>query len=352
MQIKNKKAYKVGGGKVKAIYLDKINTFSERKLPIPECGENQVTVQMKAVGVCGSDVHYWKNGRIGQFIVKEPLILGHECSGVISKIGNKVTKLSVGDRVVLEPGIPCMKCEYCLKGRYNLCPNIVFFATPPDDGILVENIVYDENFVFKIPDEIRDFGLATVVEPLSVGVFATERIAPNLGECAIVFGAGIIGIACLLAAKAAGCKYVAVADIRDDRLEWARLMGADEVINTRREAVPENMFDFGYEATGADACYHFATQCIKQGGRIAIVGMGDELQQVPLVEYICKEISIIPSFRYANTYPIALELLVNNREKLIQLITHRIPFSLTGVQEAFRIASEDASAVKVVIEFE
>lgn len=336
---------------MKAVYLDEVRTFSERELPKPQCGSHQVVVQMKAAGVCGSDVHYWENGRIGQFVVREPLILGHECSGVVTAVGNEVTRFDVGDRVVLEPGVPCMKCEHCLKGRYNLCQNIVFFATPPDDGILVESIAYDENFVFKIPDEITDFGLATMAEPMSVGVFATERIEPCLGERAVVFGAGIIGITCLLAAKAAGCRHVTVADIRDDRLEWAAEMGADQVINTRTDVLPENAFDFGYEATGADACYSLAAKCIKPGGRLALIGMGGEVQQVPMVDYVCKEISVIPSFRYANTYPTALGLLVDNREKLMQLITHRIQFSLGGVEKAFRIAAEEPTAVKVVIEF-
>lgn len=336
---------------MKAIYLDKINTFSEKELAKPECGERQVLVRMKAVGVCGSDVHYWKNGRIGQFVVEEPLILGHECSGVITDVGEKVSKFAVGDRVVLEPGIPCMKCKHCLKGRYNLCQNIVFFATPPDDGVLVEEIAYDEDYVFKIPDEVTDYGLATMAEPLSVGLFATQRIKPALGEKAIIFGAGIIGITCLLAAKAAGCKDITVADIRDDRLACAKEMGADQVVNTMKDQIPDNTFDFGYEATGADACYNLAVKCIKPGGRIAMIGMGPEIQKVDMVDYVCKEITIVPSFRYSNTYPLVLDLLKDNQEKLKQLITHRVPFSLEGVEEAFHIASEDPSAVKVVVEF-
>ena len=336
---------------MKAIYLDKINTFSEKELAKPECGERQVLVRMKAVGVCGSDVHYWKNGRIGQFVVEEPLILGHECSGVITDVGEKVSKFAVGDRVVLEPGIPCMKCEHCLKGRYNLCQNIVFFATPPDDGVLVEEIAYDEDYVFKIPDEVTDYGLATMAEPLSVGLFATQRIKPALGEKAIIFGAGIIGITCLLAAKAAGCKDITVADIRDDRLACAKEMGADQVVNTMKDQIPDNTFDFGYEATGADACYNLAVKCIKPGGRIAMIGMGPEIQKVDMVDYVCKEITIVPSFRFSNTYPLVLDLLKDNQEKLKQLITHRVPFSLEGVEEAFHIASEDPSAVKVVVEF-
>lgn len=336
---------------MKAIYLDKIQTFSEREVENPVCGEHQVVVQMKAVGVCGSDVHYWQNGRIGQFVVKDPMILGHESAGIVTQTGSKVTKLSVGDRVVMEPGIPCMKCRHCLEGRYNLCQNIVFFATPPDDGVLIESMAYDENFVYKIPDEITDFGLATMSEPMSVGVFATERIMPRLGERAIIFGAGIIGITCLIAARAAGCKHITVADIRDDRLKWAKEAGADRVVNTTRETLPDNEYDFGYEASGADACYSLAAKCIRPGGRLAMIGMGPEIQKAPIVDYVCKEITILPSFRYANTYPTALRLTADYKEKLMPLITHRIPFSLEGVEEAFLAASQDESAVKVVIEF-
>ena len=337
---------------MKAVYLDKIKSFSERQLDEPVCGSNQIVFKTKAVGVCGSDVHYWKNGRIGDFVVKEPLILGHESAGVVTAVGSDVTKFAVGDRVVLEPGVPCLKCEHCLHGRYNLCQNIVFFATPPDDGILKEGIAYDESFVFKIPENIQDFGLATMAEPMSVGVFATQRLQPQLGEKAIIFGAGIIGLMCMIAARAAGCKHIAVADIRDDRLEWASKLGADEVINTLKQPIPANSFDIGYEATGADPCFNAAVKCIKPGGRLALIGMGAELQKVDLVDCVCKEITILPSFRYGNTYPIALQLLSDNSEQLQQLITHRVPFSLEGVEQAFEIASEDPTAVKVMIEFD
>ena len=336
---------------MKAIYLEKEKVFSEKELPQPVCGEHQVIVKMKAVGICGSDVHYWQKGRIGNFIVKEPMILGHECSGQITEVGSAVTKFSVGDRVVLEPGIPCMECELCKKGRYNMCQNIVFFATPPDDGVLVESIAYNENYVFKIPDEIDDYGLATMAEPLSVGLFATQRLKPAFGEKCIVFGAGLIGITCMLAARYMGCKYVAVADIRDDRLEWAKKLGADEVINTMNQTIEPNTFDIGYDATGADPCYQAAVSCIKPGGRIAFVGMAPEMSTLPVVDYVCKEISIIPSFRYGNTYPGVLDLLVEYKEGLQQLITHRVPFTFDDVERGFNIALSDPTAVKVVIDF-
>lgn len=337
---------------MKAIYLDKIQSFSERELPEPVIKEDQVRVKIKAVGVCGSDVHYWKNGRIGSFVVKDPMILGHECSGEVTEVGSAITKFKVGDRVALEPGIPCMKCEHCLHGRYNLCQNIVFFATPPDDGVLVEQIAYPEDYTFKVPDEIDDYGLATMAEPMSVGVFATQRIKPQLAEKCIIFGAGLIGIMCMLSARAAGCSYIAVADIRDDRLAWAKELGADEIINTMKETIPDNKFDFGYEASGADACYNIAVKCIKPGGRMAMIGMGGEIMKINLVDYVCREISLIPSFRYGNTYPIALDLVAKNKDKLKKLITHRVPFSLENVDKAFHTALEDPTAVKVVVEFD
>lgn len=336
---------------MKAVYLNEVESFVEVEHEYPKCKKGQVIVKIGAVGICGSDVHYWKNGRIGNFVVEKPMILGHECSGEIVEVGEGVDKFSIGERVVMEPGIPCLKCNYCLEGRYNLCPDINFFATPPYDGCLVEYLAYDEKFVFPIPDEIIDNGLATMVEPISVGVFATQRIKPQLGERAVVFGAGIIGIACLLSAKAAGCQDITVIDVRDDRLDWAMRMGATKVINSLNEEVAENVYDIGYEATGAEACYKLAAKCIKAGGRVSLLGMGAEMQLVPMVEYVCKEIAIVPSFRYANTYPLALDILTQYKDILPQLITHRVDYSLEGVEEAFVIASSNKEAVKVVVEF-
>lgn len=337
---------------MKAVFLDKVQTLSERELPPVHAKAGQVVVKMKAVGVCGSDVHYWNSGRIGPFVVKEPMILGHECAGVITEIGEGVQDFSIGQPVVLEPGIPCYTCDACKKGRYNLCPNILFFATPPVHGSLVEYVAYDAGLVFPIPETIQDFGLATMVEPLAVGVFATTRIQPQLGEKAVVFGAGIIGIACMLAAKAAGCRHVTVADIRDDRLLLAKQLGADRVVNLKGATLPPDFYDFGYEASGAESCYAAAASCIKSGGRLSLVGMGPEKQSLPLVDYICREISLIPSFRYGNAYPVALQILQENASGLQEAITHRYPFSLHGVEQALQTAHKDPTACKVIIDFE
>ena len=336
---------------MKAIYLDSIQKLSERELPVPKPKQDQVLVKMKAVGICGSDVHYWHKGKIGSFIVKDPMILGHECAGIIEETGSKVSGLKVGDRVVIEPGVPCYKCEYCMSGRYNLCPQMRFFATPPIDGSLVEYVVFDSSLVFKIPDSIDDFGLATMVEPLAVGVFATTRIQPKLGDHAVVFGAGIIGIACMLAAIAVGCASVTIADIRDDRLKKAKELGADKVINLKTDSVPQEAFDVGYEATGSDACLAHLAKCMKSGSKVSLLGLGADTQTLPLVEFVCREIMLVPSFRYANSYAQALQLIAMNKDRLKGAITHRIPFSLKGVDEALNAAYSDMNACKVIVDF-
>jgi L-iditol 2-dehydrogenase len=336
---------------MRAIYLEEPRKLLEREIPVPILGDGQVMVRIKAVGICGSDVHYWHKGKIGSFIVKKPLVLGHECSGTIVGVGKNVKRLRTGDRVVIEPGTPCYKGEYCMSGRYNLCHDIAFFATPPHDGCLLEYVAFDENLVYQIPETIDDYAVATLVEPMAVGVFATGRLRPKLGEKAIVFGAGVIGISCLLAAKAAGCAEVCVADIRDDRLSKMKAFGADRVLNLSREKPGDSAFDIAYEATGADACYATAAYCVKPGGRLSMVGMGGETQNIPLVDYVCREIEIVTSFRYANVYRDALRMVEKNKDVLADFITHRLPFSLENVEKAFHIAFSDQSAGKVVVEF-
>jgi len=337
---------------MKAIYLDEVRKFSEKDIPKPVPAADQVLVQIKAVGICGSDVYYWNKGRIGPFVVDSPLVLGHECAGIVAEAGKEVKHLKPGDRVVIEPGAPCYKCENCLSGRYNLCSDLFFFATPPDDGCLMEYVPFDANMVYKISDEIDDFGVASMAEPLAVGVYAVDRVKPRPGDKAIIFGAGIIGIACLIAAKAAGCSEVWIADIRDDRLEKAEKFAPFKTINMTRDKLGDSYFDIGFDATGAEACYAAAVNAIKPGGRLQLVGMGAEVQNLPLIDYICKEIDLLTTFRYCNAHPQALRLISANQEQLKDFITHRIPFTLKGVEESMEISLSDPSAGKVVIEFE
>ena len=238
-----------------------------------------------------------------------------------------------------------------MSGMYNLCRDIAFFATPPYDGCLLEYVAFDSNLVYKVPDEICDFGLATLAEPMAVGVFSTSRLRPRLGDRAVIFGAGVIGIACMFAARASGCGEISVAYIRGDRLDKVKEIGADRVVNLKTDRLADDYYDIGYDATGADQCYSLAVRAIKPGGRFSLVGMGPDVQSAPLVEYVCREIDIVTSFRYANSFPQALRLLRENRDKLEKFITHRLPFSLENVEMALQTALSDQSAGKVVVDF-
>ncbi|ULH13828.1 NAD(P)-dependent alcohol dehydrogenase, partial (plasmid) [Deinococcus sp. KNUC1210] len=207
-------------------------SWEERTVPAP--GPFEVRVQVQRIGVCGSDVHYYTHGRIGGFVVEAPLVLGHEVSGTVEAVGEGVTRLKVGDRVALEPGIPCRKCAYCKTGHYNLCPQMHFMATPPVDGALSEWVIWPEDFTFAIPDSMS-LDSAALLEPLAVGVWAARRGGVKMGDSVAVIGAGPIGCTTLQAAKAAGATTLIAVDLEDFRLDLARQLGATHTINARTE---------------------------------------------------------------------------------------------------------------------
>ena len=201
----------------------------------PEPGPREVLVQITAVGVCGSDVHYYEHGRIGPFIVEAPLMLGHESAGRVVELGEGVTKHAVGDRVTLEPGVPCGRCRECRAGRYNLCADVVFFATPPVDGAFAEFVPIHEDFAFALPDELSDEEGA-LMEPLSVGVWACQKAGVSAGDRVLVTGAGPIGQLAMQCARAFGATEVTVSDVNPHRLELAAPHRRDADRHARRRA--------------------------------------------------------------------------------------------------------------------
>nr|XP_016854815.1 PREDICTED: sorbitol dehydrogenase-like [Anolis carolinensis] len=231
--------------------------------PIPEPGPNEVLLKMHSVGICGSDVHYWQHGRIGDFVVKSPMVLGHEASGTVVKVGSAVTHLKNGDRVAIEPGVPREKDEYCKTGRYNLSPTIFFCATPPDDGNLCRYYKHDASFCYKLPDNVT-FEEGALIEPLSVGIHACRRAGVTLGSKVFICGAGPIGLVTLLIAKVMGASQVIISDLSASRLEKAKEIGADFTIQVKGESPEELaqavknalgcMPDITLECTGAQAC--------------------------------------------------------------------------------------------------
>ena len=215
-----------------AAVLHGVNDLRVEERPIPEPGPGDVLVGMRSVGICGSDVHYLTHGRIGSFVVEAPMILGHESAGVVEAVGPGVTSLTPGDRVALEPGVPCRACSACKAGCYNLCPDVRFFATPPIDGSMARYVVHPADFCYALPEHVSlDEG--ALLEPLSVGLHACRRGGVGPGSRVLVTGAGPVGLTALLMATAAGAAEVLVADVRPERLDLAASLGAAVILDAR-----------------------------------------------------------------------------------------------------------------------
>jgi L-iditol 2-dehydrogenase len=317
---------------------------------MPELGERDVLVEVRSVGVCGSDVHYYEHGRIGSFVVERPLVLGHEVSGVVVDRGSRAAKHPVGRRVALEPGVPCGRCFECRHGRYNLCSDVRFFATPPIDGAFSRYVAIHEDYAFALPDELSD-DAGALLEPLSVGVWACRKGGVGLGDRVLVTGAGPIGNLAMQAARAAGATTVVVADVNRDRLARAAEAGAKQTIDvSERGLTPDDgPFDVLLECTGSEALTSDAILTLRPAGTAVLVGMGPGLDaRLPLAAVQSRELTLVGTFRYANTYPDAIELARSGRVDLDGLVDSRFP--LEEVDRALRAAREDPALVKVIVD--
>jgi L-iditol 2-dehydrogenase len=319
--------------KMKAAVLYKPQDMRIGKVSIPAIGPNEVLVRMKTVGVCGSDVHYYLHGRISDYVVTKPLILGHECSGEVAEIGDAVRRIKVGQRVVIEPGFTCGKCEYCRKGRYNLCKEIRFYGTPPVNGAFAEYVSTPEQNVFPIPDNMS-YEEGAMIEPFAVGMWAAERGTVTVNDSVAVLGAGPIGQMALQAVKAHGALETYVTDVIDYRLDYAKRFGAKAVINAANENVVKRLLeltddegvDVAIEASGAASSIQQALDFVKPGGRIVLVGYPMADVQLPLSKVLSKELDILGIHRYANVYPTAIQCVASGKVDVKPFITHRFPF--------------------------
>ncbi|KAK0181491.1 hypothetical protein PV327_003770 [Microctonus hyperodae] len=335
-----------------------INDIRLEQTPIEEPSDNEVLLEMACVGICGSDVHYLVNGRIGDFIVKKPMIIGHESSGKVAKLGKNVKNLKVGDRVAIEPGVSCRTCQFCKEGRYNLCKDMVFCATPPVHGSLRRYFKHAADFCYKLPDHMS-YEEGALLEPLSVGVHACKRANIGIGSKVLILGAGPIGLVSLLVAKAMGATVVAITDMVERRLILAKQLGADKVVlidkNMKEDETVKlihNIFDGEpdktIEATGAESSVRLAILATKSGGCSVLVGMGAPEVQVPLINALIREVDIRGVFRYANDYADALDLVATGKVNVKPLITHN--FNIKQTVDAFEAAKSISSgAIKVMI---
>jgi D-xylulose reductase len=347
--------------KVRGVVLEKIGELSVREIDIPgtlEPQSDEVAVSIRTVGVCGSDVHYYEHGRIGDFIVNAPLILGHEASGVVAAVGSHVTHLKVGDRVCMEPGIPNFTSPETMLGLYNLDPEVRFWATPPVHGCLTAKVVHPAALTYRLPDNVS-FAEGAMVEPLAIGVYAATKAKIRPGDVAVVTGAGTIGMMVLFAALAAGCSEVIVSDFAAGKL--ALLAGRPgittvdpakqslaKVVAERTEGRGADVF---FEASGSVRPYDKMADLIARGGRAVLVGMPQELVPLDVVALQVKEISLTGTFRYANVWERTLKLLASGKIDLKPLISATFPFDQAAAAFA-RAARRLPSDVKIQIQLE
>lgn len=286
------------------------------EMPVPRA--NEVLVELEYCGVCGSDVGYYRNGRIGRREVTFPYILGHECAGTVIETGAEVSEFSVGDKVVLEPGLGCGHCEYCMSGRYNLCPDMKFMATPPYHGAFRNYISYPARGCFKLPDSISTME-AAMIEPLAVGMQAAKRGEVSNEKTVLITGAGCIGLMTLLACKARNAQKIIISDVLPNRLEKALALGANDAINVRNEDIEARVMeltggkgaDVVMETAGRPETASQTISLLKPGGIIVQVGTIAEPVPYYLNELGRREGEIRSVFRYCNMFPLAIKLIEN-----------------------------------------
>lgn len=305
-----------------------------REQEMPQARAHEVVVKMEYVGICGSDVHYYENGRIGDFIVQGDFMLGHECAGTVVEVGSDVQHLQIGDRVVLEPGVTCGQCEYCKSGRYNLCPDVIFLATPPVQGCLTDYIAYPANMAFKLPEQVSTREGA-LVEPLAVGLHAAGQGQVKLGDKVIILGSGAIGLMTIQASKAFGATEIIAVDIFDKRLEYARKMGATQIIHAKQQDVVQTVMeltdgqgvDVVFETAGSEHTISQSPYLVKRGGVIVLVGLAaKEIIPFDFMQIMGKEASIQSVFRYRNLFPAAIAAIADGRIDVQEMITHEFEF--------------------------
>jgi L-iditol 2-dehydrogenase len=320
-------------GKMKAAVLHKPLNLRIEDVNIPQIRLNEVLVKMNRVGICGSDIHYYSEGAVASYIVKEPLILGHECAGEIVEVSNEVENLRIGQRVVIEPGFTCGKCEYCRKGMYNLCEEVKFYGTPPYDGAFAEYVSAPEQNVYVIPDEMS-YEEGAMIEPLAVGMMAAKMGKVTVQDVVAVLGAGPIGQMALQATKVYGAFETFVTDVIGYRLDFARKYGAKAVVNAADENVVERMLeltkgkgvDVVIDASGSPSAILQALDITKPGGRIVLVGYPTTDVPVPVAKIISKELEMTGIHRYANVFPAAIKAVSSGKVVVKPYVTHIFPF--------------------------
>lgn len=343
-------------GMMKVAVMEGIGKMGHTQRPIPTPKANEVLVKLEYVGICGSDMHYYETGAIGDYVVEPPFVLGHEPGGTVVEVGSAVTHLKVGDRVALEPGKTCGHCEFCKSGRYNLCPDVVFFATPPVDGVFQEYVAHEADLCFKLPENVSTLEGA-LIEPLAVGFHAANQGGAHAGQTAVVMGAGCIGLVSMMALKAEGVSKVYVVDIMQKRLDKALELGADGVINGKDQDAVQAVLaltdgkgcDLVIETAGTEFTTRQSIQMTKKGAVIVLVGYSKSGEMtLPMSLALDKELTFKTVFRYRHIYPMAIEAVAAGKVDLKGIVTD--VFDFDDIQNAMDRSVEDkANIVKAVV---
>ncbi|CDX16281.1 putative D-xylulose reductase [Mesorhizobium sp. ORS 3359] len=320
---------------MRALVLEKKGELSLREIALPQdVGSDDVRIAIHTVGVCGSDVHYYTHGAIGSYIVRQPMVLGHEASGTIVEVGANVTNLKVGDRVCMEPGVPNLSSRATKLGIYNVDPDVRFWATPPVHGVLAPYAIHPAAFTYKLPDNVS-FAEGAMVEPFAIGMQAAARARIVPGDVAVVVGCGPIGIMIALAALAGGCSKVLISDFSAPKLEIAGQyagivpvnVGEQSLLDAVRSATDNWGADIVFEASGSPKAFANLFDIVRPGGAVVLVGLPVETVELNVPAAISKEVRIETVFRYANIFDRALQLIASGKVDLKPLITGTYDFS-------------------------
>ena len=314
--------------------------------PVPDPGPGEVLVKVASVGVCGSDVHYYREGRIGDFVVDQPLVLGHEVSGDIVAVGAHVPDSRLGERVAIEPQRPCRVCAQCSAGRYNLCPRMEFYATPPVDGAFCDYVTIQSEFAHRVPDALS-YDVAALLEPLSVGIWASRKAQVVPGSRILIAGAGPIGVIATQAARAFGAAEVIVTDPVPERREMARRFGATHTMDPLTESVADLGVDAFIDCSGATPAVKSGISAVRGAGTVVLVGMGADEVALPIPVIQTRELNVTGIFRYTDTWPTAAHLAASEQVDLASLVTGR--FDLEHAEDALN-ADLKPDSLKAVVQ--
>ncbi|KAI1090321.1 GroES-like protein [Rostrohypoxylon terebratum] len=332
-------------------------TFSDRPVPALK-DDHDVLVAVNYTGICGSDVHYWEHGAIGHFVVKDPMVLGHESAGTVIEVGSSVKTLKKGDRIALEPGYPCRRCEPCLSGHYNLCPEMRFAATPPYDGTLTGFWVSPADFCYKLPDHVS-LQEGALIEPLAVGVHIVRQAAVTPGQTVVVMGAGPVGLLCAAVARAFGASKVVSVDIVESKLAFAKTFYSTHTYLSQRVSAAENAAniiaaadlgggaDVVIDASGAEPSIQTSLHVVRVGGTYVQGGMGKNDITFPIMAMCIKEVTAKGSFRYGSgDYKLAVDLVASGKIDVKKLISGIVSFN--KAEEAFKLVKK-GEVIKLLI---